>query len=67
MRDPVLGSADGTNQTGGGAEAGGGDRAITSIDDGLAIGVARPTLRGHLFVESMIKQHDFSAHLVARQ
>ena len=67
MRHSVRRSANGTNQTGDGAELGRGDRAITSIDDGLAVGVAGVTLCSHLFVECMIKEDNFSAHFFRRQ
>src|SRR5689334_19587559 len=67
MRYSVLLSADRTNQTRDGAELGRRNRAVTSIDDGLAVGLAGVTLRSHLFVERMIKEDNFSAHFFRRQ
>ncbi len=56
-----------TNQTGGRAEFRRRHRTVTSINHGLPVGFTTMTLRRHLFVERMIKQHNFPVHFLARQ
>src|SRR6266576_6468370 len=57
MWNTIVRSADRTNQTGGRAEFRRRHGPITSINHGLPVGFTTMTLRRHLFVERMIKQH----------
>src|SRR5438034_7038223 len=67
MRNTIVRSPDRTNQTVDRAEFRCCDRTVTSINHGLPIGITTVTLRRHLFVEGMIKQHNFPVYFLARQ
>ena len=67
MRNTIVRPPDRTNQTGGCAELRRRDRTVTSINHRLIIGVTTVALRCHLFVERMIKQHNFPVYFLARQ
>src|SRR2546421_9769606 len=67
MRNTIIRSANRTNQTGDRAEFRRRDRTVTSINHRLAIGVTTVTLRRHLFVERMVKQHNFPVYLLAQR